>query len=202
MVQLFLVTTIRSNFIVTISFRECKFKEAGVMVEMTRDYVLLAVLALMAVLTVSFLTLGIWLYLKERRIKKNSINHILGEVVNYSYNQSRAPVVEYEVNGKNYKTALRYSVVITTSSTFKPIKSKVKGDILDTKLRIKNNSAVSINMTMQEAFPLGSYMNVYYNPDKPKESFVERFAPSYIGLVFMFASIIPLCGIVLITLFS
>ncbi|MEG0288946.1 MAG: hypothetical protein RR725_04815 [Carnobacterium sp.] len=197
-----MVTTIRSNFIVTISFRECKFKEAGVMVEMTRDYVLLAVLALMAVLTVSFLTLGIWLYLKERRIKKNSINHILGEVVNYSYNQSRAPVVEYEVNGKNYKTALRYSVVITTSSTFKPIKSKVKGDILDTKLRIKNNSAVSINMTMQEAFPLGSYMNVYYNPDKPKESFVERFAPSYIGLVFMFASIIPLCGIVLITLFS
>lgn len=202
MVQLFLVTTIRSNFIVTISFRECKFKEAGVMVEMTRDYVLLAVLALMAVLTVSFLTLGIWLYLKERRIKKNSINHILGEVVNYSYNQSRAPVVEYEVNGKNYKTALRYSVVITTSSTFKPIKSKVKGDILDTKLRIRNNSAASINMTMQEAFPLGSYMNVYYNPDKPKESFVERFAPSYIGLVFMFASIIPLCGIVLITLFS
>ncbi|MEG0443199.1 MULTISPECIES: DUF3592 domain-containing protein [Carnobacterium] len=172
------------------------------MVEMTRDYVLLAVLALMAVLTVSFLTLGIWLYLKERRIKKNSINHILGEVVNYSYNQSRAPVVEYEVNGKNYKTALRYSVVITTSSTFKPIKSKVKGDILDTKLRIRNNSAASINMTMQEAFPLGSYMNVYYNPDKPKESFVERFAPSYIGLVFMFASIIPLCGIVLITLFS
>lgn len=202
MVQLFLVTTIRSNFIVTISFRECKFKEAGVMVEMTRDYVLLAVLALMAVLTVSFLTLGIWLYLKERRIKKNSINHILGEVVNYSYNQSRAPVVEYEVNGKNYKTALRYSVVITTSSTFKPIKSKVKGDILDTKLRIRNNSAAYINMTMQEAFPLGSYMNVYYNPDKPKESFVERFAPSYIGLVFMFASIIPLCGIVLITLFS
>ncbi|MEG0749354.1 MAG: hypothetical protein RR408_04840 [Carnobacterium sp.] len=197
-----MVTTIRSNFIVTISFRECKFKEAGVMVEMTRDYVLLAVLALMAVLTVIFLTLGIWLYLKERRIKKNSINHILGEVVNYSYNQSRAPVVEYEVNGKSYKTALGYSVVITTSSTFKPIKSKVKGDILDTKLRIKNNSAVSINMTMQEAFPLGSYMNVYYNPDKPKESFVERFAPSYIGLVFMFASIIPLCGIVLITLFS
>lgn len=187
---------------VTIKFRERKFKKAGVMVEMTKDYVLLAVLTLMAVLTVLFLMLGIWLYLKDQRIKKKSINHVLGEVVNYSYSQSRAPIVEYEVNGKRYKTALRYSVVITTSSTFKPVKSKVKGDILDTKLKIKNNSAASVNTIMQEAFPLGSYMNVQYNPDKPKESFVERFAPSYVGVIFMFASIIPLFSIVLIAVLS
>lgn len=169
---------------------------------MTRNEVLLIVLILEVVLTTLFLALGIWFYLKDRRIKKKSDNRTLGKVIGYSWSQSRAPIVEYEVNRKKYKTALRYSLVITTSSSFNPVRSKVKGDLLDTKLRISNNSVMSVNTIMQESFPIGSKMNVYYNPDKPKESFVERFAPSYLGRIFIIGSLVPIISAVsLIVLF-
>ncbi|MGX7395453.1 DUF3592 domain-containing protein [Carnobacterium mobile] len=169
---------------------------------MRTEDALLVIVGLLAAVTVLFLTLGMWLYLKNQRIKNNSVDHVLGKVVGYSANQSRAPIVEYEVNGRKYKSTLRYSAVITTSSTFNPVKSEIKGDLLATKLRIRNNSVMSVNTIMQESFPIGSRMNVYYNPDKPKESFVERFAPSYVGMIFMGVAVIPIVSVVLIIVLS
>lgn len=43
--------------------------------------VLLVIVGLLAAVTMLFLTLGMWLYLKNQRIKNKSVDHVLGKVV-------------------------------------------------------------------------------------------------------------------------
>lgn len=149
----------------------------------------IVILALI-ILALIFFTIGGLILVKNRRIKTLSTEQTDGKVIAYSFNNTLAPIVEYEVNGDKFKNRLRYTAVIQTSSTFGPVKSELKGHVLDTKLRIKGNTSVSVNTIMRDAFPRGSRMNVYYNPDRPKESYVERYAKSYTGAIFIFAGIL------------
>lgn len=123
--------------------------------------------------------LSVILYRKDKSLQRKSTKEVEGTVVGYSINTSRAPVVEYRVNEKVYKKALKYSYVSNISTPFNSIRAKSKDDLLDTKLRIKNNSLLSANTLMKDRFPLGSNLKVYYNPNNPKQAFVERFSPSY-----------------------
>ncbi|WP_128837448.1 DUF3592 domain-containing protein [Streptococcus sp. DD11] len=80
-------------------------------------------------------------------------------------NLAALPVVEYVVDGKIYKKRLSYSTFETTTS------KKAKAEVLDTKY-IRSPYHV---LNLEKIFPVGSKMSVWYNPENPKQGFVERY---------------------------
>ena len=115
-----------------------------------------------------------YLYLKELNRKKRSTESIKGRVVGYIYyTDAIAPIVEYVVNDKSFKRSLEYEWVTTISFPWKSSKAISNPDLLAKRLVIYTNSAVPY--TAKDFFPLGSTLTVWYNPDNPKESYVERF---------------------------
>ena len=115
-----------------------------------------------------------YLYLKELNRKKRSTESIKGSVVGYRYyTDAIVPIVEYVVNEKAFKRSLEYEWVMTVSFPWKNSKATSNPDLLAKRLVLYTNSAVSY--TAKDFFPLGSTLTVWYNPDNPKESYVERF---------------------------
>ena len=131
------------------------------------------------------LILSIIFYGKEQSRKYNCTEKTNGTVRSYSVNTTRAPVVEYIVNNKSYNQSLKYSFVRHLSTPFSSPHSISKDDLMNTKLRIRSNSIVSLNTLMFDNFPIGFTLNVYYNPENPKESYVERYAPEYLWTVLL-----------------
>lgn len=138
---------------------------------------------MMVILAIVFFGIGIFFFGKNKR-SKLCTQHILGTVVKYSVNNSRAPVVEYVVEGEKYRKALKYTLIITSASPLNSVKTTAE-DLLEPKLRIRRNSVLSVDTLMKDTFPIGSKMNVCYRPDKPKEAFVERYAKDYLGVIFL-----------------
>lgn len=115
-----------------------------------------------------------YLYLKELNRKKRSTESIKGSVVGYRYyTDAIAPIVEYVVNGKAFRRSLEYEWVTTVSLPWKSSKATSNPDLLAKRLVLYTNS--SAPYTAKDFFPLGSPLTVWYNPDNPKESYVERF---------------------------
>src|SRR5699024_5531569 len=139
------------------------------------------------------LVIAYLLYRREQRLKNACTEKTKGKVVQYSWQSSRAPVVEYVVDGVAYKKALYYSYVSHFRTPFSSPKVRVKDNLLDTKLRLKGNTMVSLYTLMRDHFPMGSEMIVYYNPKQPKIAYVERYAPNYLWKVFL-----GLCGLFLV----
>lgn len=160
----------------------------------------LVVILIVASIPILFIILTIWFYKKDWLIRNKSTENVLGTIVSYSYNGTKAPVVEYFVNGKKYKNILRYSYVSRVSTPFNSIDTSAKDNVLHTKLRLKENSMLSINTIMEENFPLGSQMEVYYNPRKPKLSYIQRYAPSYLWILFLIVAILTILSTILLFL--
>ena len=115
-----------------------------------------------------------YLYLKELNRKKRSTESIRGSVVGYRYyTDAIAPIVEYVVNGKAFRRSLEYEWVTTVSLPWKSSKATSNPDLLAKRLVLYTNS--SVPYTAKDFFPLGSPLTVWYNPNNPKESYVERF---------------------------
>lgn len=149
---------------------------------MQADIYLTLILVSVAII---LLILSFVFYRKEQARKNNSTEKTYGTVVSYSINTTRAPVVEYVVNNVSYKKSLRYSLVTHLATPFSSPHTIARDDLLHTKLRIRSNRMVSVNTLMVDNFPIGSTLNVYYNPKNPKESYVERYAPIYLWTVFL-----------------
>ena len=132
-----------------------------------------------------FLIVAYFFYRRDQKIRNESTEKTKGKVVQYSWQSSRAPVVEYIVDGKKYKKALYYSYVSHFSTLFSSPKVSAKDNLLDTKLRLRGNAMVSLNTLMHDNFPLGTEMMVYYNPKQPKLAYVERYAPNYLWRIFL-----------------
>ena len=130
---------------------------------------------LISFVVLSFTTLLFrYLYLKELNRKKRSTDSIKGSVVGYRYyTDAIAPIVEYVVNGKAFRRSLEYEWVTTVSLPWKSSKATSNPDLLAKRLVIYTNS--SVPYAAKDFFPLGSTLTVWYNPDNPKESYVERF---------------------------
>ena len=76
-------------------------------------------------------------------------------------------------NDKAYRRSLEYEWVTTVSLPWKSSKATSNPDLLAKRLVIYTNS--SVPYAAKDFFPLGSTLTVWYNPDNPKESYVERF---------------------------
>ena len=141
-----------------------------------------------AILSVFFLALGILFLRKEHKLKHNCTAMIKGKVIKYNFREPPTPVVQYAVNGATYKKSLFYSVVITKSNSKKPVVSQFD-DANDTVLRINENSLASYT-SLRDMFPIGSEMNVYYDPNDPKRSYVLRYAKSPLAFLFLMMGIL------------
>lgn len=143
------------------------------MVENQQDlfFVLAAVLLL-------FLVSGgfFYLYLRERNRACQATTSVIGEVIGHARGRGLVPVVQYQVDGKDYKMSLEYRAVVTVSTPFKSPKAQSPFDPLAERIVINRNSLASYSVFMKEWFPIGSHLTVYYNPNRPKESYVERYA--------------------------
>lgn len=93
------------------------------------------------------------------------------------------PVVYYYINDKEYKVVgpkFRSYITITINT---PITSNTNIEYkIDEKQRLiikkHNNSIVSINKNpLEEIYPIGKEIDVYYDPNNPKLSYVLRYIP-------------------------
>lgn len=111
-----------------------------------------------------------------------------GVIIRYSYalyNGISLPVVEYTVDGNQYKVVgpkFRSAILNTISTPFGSIVSDVKMDNFEDgeipqvlRYKIYRNSFISLTKSpLMERFPIGEKVTVYYDPKKPKHSYVER----------------------------
>lgn len=131
-----------------------------------------------------------FLYFRKRNFAEKCTCRIEGEVARYSmaqYNGFSLPVVEYWVNGELYKVVgpkFKGSVVKSLSTPFSNVETQIKQTNLNTredlpdvlKVSMVRNSVNSITYSpLLELYPIGSTATVYYNPDKPKMAYVQRY---------------------------
>ena len=150
---------------------------------------------------ITFLVLTLIFKNRDKNILERSTQVVVGKVVKYTLVGNKGiyyPVVEYIVNNIHYYQRLKYSFIITKSSSFKNINPEIENNFLDTKLVINRNTHISRNM-LKDKFPIGSELAVYYNPNNPKESYVLRFSKNpcikiflIIGILFTVLSFIGL----------
>ena len=118
-----------------------------------------------------------YFYKRELRIKNLSTACVEGIVVGYKYSKPAGPpIVEYKVDGRTYQRNLDYHRVILVSVPWKSVQATSRSELLAQKITIYRNSVVSVTRVLEDAFPKGSKMTVWYNPACPKESFVERYS--------------------------
>ncbi len=118
-------------------------------------------------------------------VKNKCTETTTGTVVDYKYKRNQnamsvAPVVEFFVNGIAYKAYRHYKGVVASQ------RSLVKADEKsgnNNKMYISENDYFHIRIVgnhcdydklAQELWPLGSEMQVIYNPEKPEQSFAEK----------------------------
>lgn len=84
----------------------------------------------------------------------------IGKVIKYVYpgNQSVAPLAEYIVDGKKYKESLKYRYVVHAGRKQASLSNIV----------IKNYKKFA-----SERWPIGSDIDVFYDPEKPSRSYVD-----------------------------
>lgn len=131
-------------------------------------------------------------YRREKDIQKKCTAKISGIVVDYDNRNEIViplPVVEYLVNGNKYRKKFEYAYYVETSA------KKEQKDVFDRKYILSAGK----NLNLREIFPKGSSMMVYYNPEKPEKSFVERYA-SHDKIFKLLIIIFSIIGFVLIAI--
>ena len=126
--------------------------------------------------------------LSNYRNAKRCTQKTEGLIIRYSYalyNGISLPVVEYTVDGNQYKVVgpkFRSAISNTISSPVGSIVSDVKMDNFEDgeipqvlRYKIYRNNFISLTKSpLEEHFPVGSKVAVYYDPKKPKYFYVER----------------------------
>ena len=123
------------------------------------------------------LILSLILKNKDKRMIEKCTLSTKGKVIKYtlwSNNGIHFPIVEYVINDIKYNQSLKYGWIINKSSSFNGVKTEVENDILGENLVINSNTYISTNV-LKEHFPVGTELDVFYNPQNPDKSYVMRF---------------------------
>lgn len=123
------------------------------------------------------LILSLILKNKDKRMFEKCTLSTKGKVIKYtlwSNNGIHFPIVEYVINDIKYNQSLKYGWIINKSSSFNGVKTEVENDILGENLVINSNTYISTNV-LKEHFPVGTELDVFYNPENPAKSYVARF---------------------------
>lgn len=130
----------------------------------------------------------IWGIRKWKKGKRCS-NHTIGIVRGAStvqYAGVRIPVVEYRVGGRTYKVSgpkFRSGSFVSVTTPFASPNAQMETNLttrenlpLHLNIRMKKNSFVNVEQSpLFRLYPIGSEVDVFYNPAKPKEAFVQRY---------------------------
>ena len=138
---------------------------------------------------------------KDKKMVEQCILTTKGKVIKYTLwnnNGVYFPIVEYIVNNVKYNQRLKYGWITNKSSSFNKVKSKVENDVKNDNLVIRSNTHISTN-ALKEHFPVGTELDVFYNPHNPNKSYVMRFVKSpavkvllFTGLLFIILAFIGL----------
>ena len=114
---------------------------------------------------------------KDKKLTGQCTMTTKGWVIKYTLwnnNGVHFPIVEYIVNDTKYNQRLKYGWVVKKSSSFNKIRTEVENDVKDGNLVIKSNAHISTN-ALKEHFPVGTELDVFYNPQNPGKSYVMRY---------------------------
>ena len=138
---------------------------------------------------------------KDKEMIKQCTLTTKGKVIKYTLwnnNGIHFPIVEYIVNETKYNQRLKYGLIINKSSSFNRIKTEVENDVKEQNLVINSNTYIYTN-ALKEHFPIGTELDVFYNPQNPNKSYVMRFVENpavkvlfFVGLLFIILSFIGL----------
>ena len=138
---------------------------------------------------------------KDKKMTGQCTMMTKGWVIKYTLwnnNGVHFPIVEYIVNDTKYNQRLKYGWVVKKSSSFNKIRTEVENDVKDGNLVIKSNAHISTN-ALKEHFPVGTELDVFYNPQNPGKSYVMRYVKNpavkvlfIIGLAFVILAFIGL----------
>lgn len=138
---------------------------------------------------------------KDKKMIKQCTLTTKGKVIKYTLwnnNGIHFPIVEYIVNETKYNQRLKYGLIINKSSSFNRIKTEVENDVKEQNLVINSNTYIYTN-ALKEHFPIGTELDVFYNPQNPNKSYVMRFVENpavkvlfFVGLLFIILSFIGL----------
>lgn len=157
------------------------------------------------ILVFAIIMFCVWYFIdfKKTVLKKKCTDKTNGKIIKYSriaYNKINLPVVEYIVNGVTYKTVgPKFKGTITKCFSASFAKSSSVETNLTTrenlpdvlKIHIKNSSY--IENPLLSLYPIGSDVEVYYNPNKPRMSYVQRVVkPYWLLKILLFLSIVLL----------
>ena len=131
---------------------------------------------------------------KDKKMVKQCTLTTKGKVIKYTLwnnNGVHFPIVEYIVNDIKYNQRLKYGWIVNKSSSFNKIKTEVENDVKGENLVINSNTHIYTN-ALKEHFPIGTELDVFYNPQNPNKSYVMRFVENpavkvlfLIGLLFI-----------------
>lgn len=148
-----------------------------------------------------FLILSLIFKKKDKKTVKQCTLTTKGKVIKYTLwnnNGVHFPIVEYIVNDTKYNQRLKYGWIVNKSSSFNKIKTEVENDVKEGNLVINSNAHISTN-ALKEHFPVGTEIDVFYNPQNPDKSYVMRFVKNpavkvlfFIGLSFIVLAFIGL----------
>ncbi len=137
------------------------------------------------------LLIGILLKLHDRSTKNNSTAITKGKVIRYTFwnnNGVHFPIVEYSVNNTTYTKTLKYGFIINKSNPLNSLKTEVTNNVENSNIKIETNSYISTNPLM-EKFPVGTFMDVYYNPNNPKQGYVLRYVKNSSSIILILTGI-------------
>lgn len=123
----------------------------------------------------------------KRKKWKRCTAHTQGTVLRaaaLNYGGIHVPLVEYYVDGTAYRIAgprfrgASVREITTPEQTETTVQTNLKSkETLPPKLRVKitHGPVRSVESPLMQLYPVGSFVEIYYDPQKPKRAFVQRF---------------------------
>lgn len=139
----------------------------------------ISLLALILVGGIGILLIGVSALMKAvaRKKAKACTAVTMGTVIEHRFmGEGRMyPVLEYAVDGTQYRAKKQFRGIKTKSLSGLPIRTQATA-YEDAKgwLHVQTGPIARLGTLAEQLWPLGSQMTVYYNPSNPDKSYVER----------------------------
>lgn len=154
-----------------------------------------------------FCIIAIPFFVKSRTIQTKCVTKTIGKVVKHKRGGSKrstwiSPLVEFCVDGKKYYAYRHYKgtlLKITNEPVIDSETGKYMQCYVDDKDMFHRQICRNVSVekkSVEEIWPIGSEMIVFYNSQKPKQAFVDKVVSTsnIAGIVFLS------CGVVFIAM--
>lgn len=138
----------------------------------------ISLLALILVGGIGILLIGAGMLMKAaaRKKAKTCTAVTMGTVIDHRFmGEGRMyPVLEYTVNGTQYRATKQFRGIKTKSLSGLPIRAQAAYEDPKGWLHVQTGPIARLDTLAEQLWLLGSQMTVYYNPSNPGKSYVER----------------------------